>query len=107
MIYDILGYISETTIYSIKLDIVAHMIIGTFIFCMASKKYSVRRSFIILLTLTLAKEIHDQGVSTNTFVENIKDIFFSLIVPTGLIYFRDFSNKFNIREKRFKLFFIK
>ena len=107
MIYSILGYISETSIYSIKLDIIAHLSIGTLIYLLCLKRFSIKKSFLILIILTLSKEIHDQGVSTNTLGENIKDIFFSLLIPVILIYFGNLSQKLNIDKKRSKLFFIK
>jgi hypothetical protein len=93
-IYDIFGYISRTNYYGIELDVVAHLIVGVLIFLIAKKYVSTKMNLLIILGIALVKEIHDTQVMTNTFQENIKDLFVTLLVPVLLISYRAILLKF-------------
>jgi len=82
-----LGYISGTKIGGVvPLDIVCHLFLGYAIYLLLVKKFkvSIGKSFLTVVILSIFKEVFDSFSLASTIEENIKDIFFSVIIP-GLL----------------------
>ncbi|MBT3583367.1 MAG: hypothetical protein HN509_00560 [Halobacteriovoraceae bacterium] len=83
-INQIFGYISRTKIAGVvPLDIVAHFILGILIllFCLKILKLDFKKSFLILLALTVGKEIYDSFTLTATWEEALKDFCVTFSYP--------------------------
>lgn len=86
-IHNFFGYISNTTIAGvIPLDIAMHVLVAYLImFILLKCKVSSAISFLIVLGLSITKEIFDSFSLTNTIGENLKDLIASMLLPTILL----------------------
>lgn len=100
-VHNLLGYISNTKIAgTIPLDIVMHLFVAYFIMIILLKcNIKIIRAYLIVLTLSLFKEVFDSFSLTNTIDENIKDLLVSMIFPTIQLLI-SFSKKSEVRRRR-------
>jgi len=90
-LYVILSTISNTKIFDfIPLDLVVHFISGTFLTIFLLKRgHSLKKSFFLIVILSLAKEIFDSFTMTNKVSENLLDLFITILYPLLLFFSRE------------------
>lgn len=100
-VHNLLGYISNTKIAGIiPLDIVMHLFVAYLIMVILLKcNVKIIRAYLIVLVLSLFKEVFDSFSLTNVIGENIKDLLVSMIFPTIQLLI-SFSMKREVRRRR-------
>lgn len=100
-VHNLLGYISNTKIAGIiPLDIVMHLFVAYLIMVILLKcNVKIIRAYLIVLVLSLFKEVFDSFSLTNVIGENIKDLLVSMFFPTIQLLI-SFSMKREVRRRR-------
>lgn len=100
-VHNLLGYISNTKIAGIiPLDIVMHLFVAYLIMVILLKcNVKIVRAYLIVLVLSLFKEVFDSFSLTNVIGENIKDLLVSMFFPTIQLLI-SFSMKREVRRRR-------
>jgi len=94
-LHNFLGYISNTKIAGIiPLDNVVHFLVGTIVTIIAIKfGNSLKKSTLIVIVLSLGKEIFDSFSLTNELGENIEDFLVTVAYPVLLFFARKLKSK--------------
>ncbi len=95
MIDLVLGWINSSYFLGIKMDIYAHSIIGLLIYFFCKMfKINNYKSILIVFFFALSKELRDHFFAENTYLESIKDLFFSIWIPFMISEFKNIKLRF-------------
>lgn len=86
----IFEYISHNSLFGvIPLDVIAHSVIGYIIvYVLLKKNVNFVVALGVVLLTAIGKELYDAPVMTSSWGESIKDIFFTMSLPTLLALIR-------------------